>query len=149
MATSEPIQAGGIMIQFLVEADDSNGTVSVFRATLPIGARQPAPHSHDAFEETNVGVRGVVTFTVDGTPIELGPGDVLCVPRGAVHGFANNGPDEAEIVSASTPALFSPDYFREMAAVLDAAGDGPPDRAAMMDVMKRHGLTPAIPAQHA
>jgi hypothetical protein len=32
-----------------------------------------------------------------------------------------------------------------MAAVIEAAGDGPPDRAAIMDIMKRHGLTPAIP----
>jgi hypothetical protein len=31
--------------------------------------------------------------------------------------------------------------------VIDAAGDGPPDREAMMAVMKRHGLTPAIPSR--
>ena len=145
MPRSEQIQAGGMTIQFHVEADDSNGSVSVFRATLPVGARQPVPHSHDAFEETNIGVRGVVTFTVDGTSVELGC-DATRIPRGAVHGFVNKGTEGAEILSASTPALFSPDYFREMAAVIAAAGNGPPDRAAIMDIQKRHGLTPAIPA---
>jgi quercetin dioxygenase-like cupin family protein len=142
---SEVLKAGGMTIQFLIESEDSNGSVSVFRCTMPPGARTPLPHSHDGFEETNVGVRGVVTFTVDGKPVKIGPGDVMLIPRGAVHGFANTGDEEAEIVSASTPALFSPHYFREMAAVIEAAGDGPPDRAAIMDIMKRHGLTPAIP----
>jgi hypothetical protein len=30
--------------------------------------------------------------------------------------------------------------------VVDAAAGGPPDRQEMMAVMKRHGLTPAIPS---
>ncbi len=31
------------------------------------------------------------TFTVDGIPIEVGPGQALCIPRGAVHRYDNNG----------------------------------------------------------
>ena len=42
-----------------------------------------------------------------------------------------------------TPGILGPDYFREMAAVLKAAAGGPPDRAALVEVMRRHGLTPA------
>lgn len=141
---SEVIQAGGITVQFLVEGEESNGTVSAFRATIPVGAGMPMAHSHDAFEETNVGVRGTLTFTVDGRPQELGPGDVLCIPRGVVHGFANRGEQDAEILSMSTPALFSIEYFREIAAVLEAAAGGPPDKAAMADIMRRHGLTPVV-----
>ena len=141
----EPIQIAGMTIQFLVEAEESNGSVSVFRCDLPIGSRVPIPHSHDAFEETAFGLEGEVTFTVDGETTTVGPGDVLLIPRGAVHGFTVAGAEDASVLFVATPGLFGPGYFREMAAILDAAGDGPPDREALMAVMKHHGLTPALP----
>jgi hypothetical protein len=40
-----------------------------------------------------------------------------------------------------TPGVLGPDFFREVAAVLDAAA-GPPDLTAIHEVMRRHGLTP-------
>ncbi len=49
------------------------------------------------------------------------------------------------ILSISTPGTFRPDYFREMADALIAAGDGPLDRELLMTIQKRHGLTPALP----
>ena len=48
-------------------------------------------HSHDHYEETIYGVEGVSTWTVDGKPIDVGPGQALCIPRGAIHRFDNNG----------------------------------------------------------
>jgi quercetin dioxygenase-like cupin family protein len=143
---SEPIDLGGMTIQFLVEADQSNGSASVFRVDLSAGSIMPVPHSHEAFEETVYGLKGVTTFTVDGAANDIGPGDIICIPRGAVHGFTVGGDGDASILCVSTPGLFGPDYFREIAAVVKASAGGPPDREAMMAVMKRHGLTPAIPS---
>jgi len=37
------------------------------------------------------GVSGVLTWTVDGRTIDVGPGQALCIPRGAIHLFANKG----------------------------------------------------------
>jgi hypothetical protein len=42
-----------------------------------------------------------------------------------------------------TPGVLRPDYFREIAAVVEAAAGGPPNAAAIVEVMRRHGLTPA------
>jgi len=144
--TGEPILLGGMTIQFLVEAAQSGGSISVFRCDLPLGSRVPAPHSHDGFDETVYGLRGVVDFTVDGKPSKLGPGDILFIPRGVVHGFSVRGDEDVSILCASTPGLFGADYFRELADVMSAANGGPPDRAAIFAVMTRHGLTPAVPA---
>jgi quercetin dioxygenase-like cupin family protein len=141
---SEPILAAGMTIQFLVESEESNGSVSVFRCDLPVGLHIPAPHSHDGFDETVYGLSGVITFTVDGVPNKIGPGDVLFIPRGAVHGFAVGGHEDASILCVATPGLFGPSYFLEMGEVIEAAGDGPPDREAIFAVMRRHGLTPAV-----
>jgi len=53
-------------------------------------------HSHDHYEETIYGIEGVLTWTVDGRLIDLGPGQALCIPRGAVHRFDNNGTEDVK-----------------------------------------------------
>jgi quercetin dioxygenase-like cupin family protein len=145
MAVSEnaEIKLGQLTIRFLVEGKDSGGSVSVFELTVPPGAKVPVAHSHDAYEETIYGLQGTVTFTLAGQPIEIGPGQTLCIPRGVVHRFDNHSSAEAKGIAILTPGILGPDYFHEIAAVVKATVAGPPDPAAIAEVMLRHGLTPA------
>src|SRR3954454_23209554 len=131
-------------VRFLVEGDASNGSVTVFECDVPAQSRMPAPHSHDAFEETIYGLEGVTAWTVDGEVVELGPGNAICITRGLVHEFSNPGSSDARFLAVATPGVFGAAYFREIAEVL--AVEGPPDRAAGPAVMGRHGLTPAAPS---
>jgi mannose-6-phosphate isomerase-like protein (cupin superfamily) len=103
----------------------------------------PRPHSHDGFDETVYGLAGVTTFTVDGHTRDIGPGDAVCIRRGQVHHFVNHDSADAKFLSVATPGIFGPAYFQEMRDVLAAAMAGPPDVAALVQVMRRHGLTPA------
>ena len=137
------INLGGIDVQFLVEAQDSDGAATVFECAVAGGAMVPPPHSHDAFDETVYGLEGVLTFTIDGQTREIGPGDSVCIRRGQVHQFVNPGTVDAKFLSVATPGVFGPDYFTEIRDVLTAAAGGPPDVAALLEVMRRHGLTPA------
>jgi len=47
------------------------------------------------------------------------------------------------MLAVVTPGVLSPDYFRELAALVGAAAGGPPNMTAIAAVMRRHGLTPA------
>jgi quercetin dioxygenase-like cupin family protein len=141
----ETIRLGGMTIDFLVDADASNGSATVFECHVPAGGKVPAPHSHDAFEETIYGLEGVSTWTIDGETHEIGPGDSVCIRRGEIHGFANHGAGDTKFLAIATPGVFGPGYFREMGEVIAAAAGGPPDMAAIAAVMRRHGLTPAQP----
>ena len=145
-ASTEMIQVGALSVRFLVEATDSNGSASVFECFVPANSKMPAPHSHDAFEETIYGLEGTTTWTVDGRTFDIRPGEAFCVPRGAVHGFDNHGTEDAKFLAISTPGVMTPDYFREIQEVLAATPGGPPDLAKIAEVMRRHGLTPAPPA---
>jgi quercetin dioxygenase-like cupin family protein len=145
-ATTETITVGQLGVRFLVESAESNGSVSVFECYVPANAKMPAPHSHDAFEETIYGLKGTTTWTVDGESIGIGAGEALCVPRGAVHGFQNSGSTDATFLAIASPGVFGPAYFREVGEVLAASAGGPPDLAALAETMRRHGLTPAQPA---
>jgi quercetin dioxygenase-like cupin family protein len=144
--SEETIRIGPLGIRFLLTGDDSNGSVSVFEVFVPAGQKLAAPaHKNDAYEEILYGIEGVLTWTVDGTPIEVGPGQVLCIPRDVVHRFDNFGRENAKQLAVITPAIMGPAYFREAAELISTAAGGPPDRERMMDVFRRHGMTVAAP----
>ena len=142
--SDEIIRLGPLAVRFLITGERSTGSVAVFELTVPSGQRLMAPaHSHDHYEETIYGIEGVLTWTVDGKPIDVGPGQAICIPRGAIHRFDNNGSQDVKALCAITPAAIGPQYFREVAEVSKASAGGPPDRVKMAEIMRRHGLTPA------
>ena len=140
---NEIIRIGQIEIHFLLEAADTNGSVALFEFTVPAGAKVPMSHSHAHYDETIYGLEGVLTFTVNGQPTEIAVGETCFIPRGAVHGFDNLKPAGAKALAVVTPALIGLDFFREMAAIVNAGG--PPDMERIKAVMTRHGLVPALP----
>lgn len=114
MMKNETILVGQIGIKFQLEAADTNGLVAMFEFTVPVGAKVPQPHYHKQYDEIIYGVEGVITFTVEGKALAL-----------------------------VTPALIGPDYFKEMAAIVNAGG--PPDVEKLKAVMLKHGLVPVMP----
>lgn len=143
LTTREEIRIGQLAIRFLVQGEESGGSVALFEFDVPARAKVPVAHSHDAYEETLYGLEGVLTWTIDGETQEVGPGEVLCIRRGAVHKFENDGDVDAKVLAVVSPGVLGPAYFREVAEVVEAAAGGPPDLAAIGAVMRRHGLTPA------
>jgi quercetin dioxygenase-like cupin family protein len=141
---NEVIQVGQVGIRFLLESADTNGSVAMFEFTVPAGAKVPVPHFHKLYDETIYGVEGVVTFTVEGKPVDIGPGETCFIPRGAVHGFNNLKQTDVKALAAITPALLGPEFFREAAVIVNAGG--PPDVEKLKAVLLKHGLVPAMPA---
>jgi quercetin dioxygenase-like cupin family protein len=108
-ASEETIKIGPLGIRFLLTGDDSGGSVSVFEVLVPVGQKLAAPaHKNDAYEEILYGIKGVLTWTVHGTPIEVGPGQALCIPRGAVHRFDNLGNEDVKQLAVISPAIMGP-----------------------------------------
>src|SRR5262249_11177651 len=101
----EEIKVGQIAIRFLVEGNQSGGSVAVFEFDVPAGAKVPIAHSHDAYEETIYGLDGVLGWTVNGERHDVGPGQVLCIPRGAVHRFDNVQGSDARMLAIVTPGI--------------------------------------------
>jgi quercetin dioxygenase-like cupin family protein len=141
VASGEPIQVGAMTVRFLVE----ESSATVFEVAVPVDAMMPAPHSHDGFEETVYGLEGKTTYTIDGEQVEIGPGDAVCVKRGSVHGFVNSGTTDAKFLAIASPGVFGSAFFRDIGGVLAESAGGPPDRDAIGEVMRKHGLTPAPP----
>lgn len=139
----ETIKIGQIIIDFLLEAPDTNGSAAMFEFTVPVGAKVPLPHYHEHYDETIYGLEGTLTFTVDGKPIDIQPGETCFIPRGAVHGFDNLKREDAKGLAVITPGLLSSIFFKEVAEIVNAGG--PPDLQKLGLVMTKHGLVPVVP----
>src|SRR3954471_17232654 len=110
--SDETIRLGPLAVRFLITGDDATGSLALFELAVPAAQRLAAPaHSHDHFEETIYGIEGVLTWTVDGRQIDVGPGQALCIPRGAVRRFDNNGDQDAKALCLITPAAIGPRFF--------------------------------------
>ncbi len=141
---NDTITVGALGVRFLVEAGDSNGTASVFECLVPANSRMPAPHSHDGFEETIYGIEGTTAWTIDGAR------------RGRARRGGGGATGRPPLTTTATSMrrswrsrprhVFGPAYFREIGEVLAASAGGPPDLAALGEIMRRHGLTPAPPS---
>lgn len=143
--SDEVIHAGQLEIRYLVDGS-ANGGLGVFELTVPPGANVPPPHSHRDNEEFFYVVEGAITYSVDADTRELRPGEWMSTPRGSVHGFRNGGSRPARALVVLTPDIGA-QYFRDVATVVNA--DGPPDKARLVEVMARYGLTPAVPSRPA
>jgi quercetin dioxygenase-like cupin family protein len=132
---------GALSIRFSVEAADSNGSASIFECFVPADSKMPAPHSHDAFEETIYGCKGVTTWRVAGRTLEIRPGETVCISRGTIHGFENHGTEDAVFLAISSPGVMTPDYFREVHDVLASTpSSDAPSRLPSLDCATRARL---------
>jgi quercetin dioxygenase-like cupin family protein len=140
---NETIQVGQVTIDFLLETADSNGSLAMFEFTVPAGAKVPLPHYHEHYDETIYGLEGVITFTIEGKPVDIAQGESYFIPRGVVHGFNNFSTENSKAIAVITPALLGPNFFKECAQIVNS--DGPPDLEKLKMVMTRHGLVPVFP----
>jgi quercetin dioxygenase-like cupin family protein len=79
-----PISVLGVRITVLA----ANTATQGYEITLQEGEEGagPPPHSHD-WDESFYVLRGVVEITCEREVMTLGPGSLVHVPRGTVHGY--------------------------------------------------------------
>ena len=137
----EAIRVGQLSIQYLIDGAATGG-LGVFELTVPPGANVPPPHSHTHNEECVYVLEGMLRYSVDGVVRDLALGDWMRTPRGSVHEFSNPHKGAARALIVLAPDIGA-QYFRDIAAVVDAGG--PPDPAKLVGVMAKYGLVPAPP----
>jgi quercetin dioxygenase-like cupin family protein len=140
-AGTEVIRIGQLEIRYLNEA--GNGCrMGCFEMRVPPGSNVPPPHSHPANEEIVYVLEGTLRYSVGSETRDLGPGDSMATPCGAVHGFSNAGDVTVRALVINTPDIGA-QFFRETGAIINAGG--PPDRAKLVAAMQKFGLAPAPP----
>jgi quercetin dioxygenase-like cupin family protein len=141
----EELRIGQISIRFLIDGPASAASVTIFEFDIPPGTKAPAAHSHPAYDETIYGLEGILTTTLNGQPAEIGPGDVLFIPRGSVHRVENLHAATSRSLAVLTPGILGSEYYLELASIIKSSADSktPPDPAAIAQIMLRYGIIPA------
>jgi mannose-6-phosphate isomerase-like protein (cupin superfamily) len=81
-------------------------------ATWQPGGSSPPPHLHPAQDEHFKVTSGRLTALVDDHERQLGPGDVLDIPRKTPHKMWNPGPVPATAIWRTRPAARTAEWFR-------------------------------------
>ena len=135
------IDAGQLRIRYLVDGS-RDGSLGMFELTVPPGSNVPPPHSHTDNEEIVYVLEGTLRYSVGTDTRDLTQGLTMRTPKGVPHGFSNPFDQVARALITLSPDIGA-QYFKDVAAVVNAGG--PPDKAALIDVMKRYGLVPSAP----
>jgi mannose-6-phosphate isomerase-like protein (cupin superfamily) len=122
---------GGSTMRLKVDGT-SHGEVAFYEYVSEPGVTGPPQHVHHAHDETFYVVDGTYEFTMGAEGALLTRGAFLFVPRGTPHTFRNAGRGPGCIVGTFNPARFA-NYFRELAAMIDATGSAP-DHDAWADL---------------
>jgi quercetin dioxygenase-like cupin family protein len=138
---AKTITLGKLEIRYLIDGSQT-GTMGMFELTVPPASNVPPPHSHSKNEEIVHVLEGALRYSVGGETRDLQPGETMHTPKGVVHAFSN-----PFAVPARALIVLSPDigaqYFLDIGELMGTGA--PPDKTALIGVMKRYGLVPAAP----
>lgn len=108
---------------FFVTGAQSDGAYAVLEAHVPPGGGPP-PHVHRREDESFQVIAGEFEFTVDGTPVRVGPGEFLFARRDVLHHFKNVGPTDGRMLITLTPGGLE-GFFAEIGTRLQGRDDAP------------------------
>jgi mannose-6-phosphate isomerase-like protein (cupin superfamily) len=110
----------GERFTFTDTAASTGGELLAFDFGLRPGGAVPIPHVHPIQSERFEVVDGRMTFRVGLRKVHAGPGDLVEVPPGVAHSFANAGEDDARLHVEVRPALAMEEMFAEVVAMARA-----------------------------
>ncbi|MNZ69626.1 HTH-type transcriptional regulator PuuR [compost metagenome] len=106
-STEQPDLGNSGLRMLLVGASVEGRQMRMLRELYAPGADSgDEPIVHSEGEECGLVTRGTIELRVDGQVSVLNSGDGYYFPTTLPHSFKNIGQDEAEIISANTPANF-------------------------------------------
>ena len=116
--------ASGERITFRATAAQTNGELVAIDLELPAGRRVPGPlHVHPKQEERFEVLEGTMRFRMGRKRIVAEAGEVVVVPAGVRHDFANVGDTDARVHVEIRPALRMEQMFETAVALARERAD--------------------------
>lgn len=117
------IRARGDLFLIKVTSEQTDGHYSMFEARNAAGGGVP-PHRHRNDEEACYVLQGRYRFRLGDETLELGPGDVVHIPRPTIHAFQALEP--SRMLTVVSPGGFHERYFEDGWEVVDSVDNLPP-----------------------
>ncbi|MBE7203501.1 MAG: cupin domain-containing protein [Parafilimonas terrae] len=134
------VAIGGMRVTYLARSDATADAIGIYRVEMDPRTPGAGLHRHARLTETFAVEAGALALHLDGTDLDLGPGDFALVRPGQPHGFANRGDQPVRFTLSFAPALAREGFFEGLAEL--AAAGRLSDAEAMEDLMLRFDQEP-------
>jgi mannose-6-phosphate isomerase-like protein (cupin superfamily) len=132
-------QLGGITFTF--KRVDSDSAYSVFETVSEKPSTGAGLHRHWNYEETHVVIEGEYEFYLGDQSFTLGPGGMVYIPRGVVHGMLKLNAGIGRQLVISAPAGIFEAFVAEVAAAQVDTGSAKRDGATdFKKIAAQHGI---------
>ena len=129
------LHAFGHAVVVLLDGKQTGEKFTAFLNISPPGGG-PGPHYHEREDEWFYIVEGRVSFLINGTWVDLFPGDCVYSPRGSVHAFKNNTDQPIRVFMNIAPAGFE----RFFAEVAEEWAQPEPDVSRITAISEKYGI---------
>ena len=132
-----------VTVRILEDGTHTGHRAGLIEGSLLPGSGGPPQHIHREHDEMFFVVSGTMRFISGDEHLDVPAGELVTVPIGTPHTFANPDPSQpATVLCTVTPDRFV-NYFRELGAL--AAGGVPPAPDAIVEVMSHYATEPYQP----
>ncbi|MFC9440591.1 cupin domain-containing protein [Nocardia sp. NPDC057030] len=134
---AETLGTDAVTMRLLLDAADTDGTLSTLEVTMRQGADGAAPHFHTTSDELFYVADGELQLLAGDKIVTVIAGGSIVVPKFMPHAFGATPDSGARIMIALTPGVQRFDYFRLLDRI--AKGDAEPaELAAAQDEFDNH-----------
>lgn len=139
----------GDMYTFLITGEQSGGAFFAMEALVP-PAGGPPPHIHRREDETFYILDGECSVRVGDKTLLASSGDFICIPRGTLHCFKNEGARTMRMILTFVPAGIEKFFEEVFEPVQDRYATPPPTTKELIDRLlaaaPRYGIEFVLPA---
>jgi mannose-6-phosphate isomerase-like protein (cupin superfamily) len=135
----------GELLTYKVSSQQTGGAYSLFEVTTQPGAGPP-PHVHHREDESFYVLEGEFEFlSGEDTPLRVGAGSLLYVPKGTLHSHENVGEGVGRILLTQTPGGLYEYFFEEVGKPVDGdagplAFEDHPDARRIVALAAQYGI---------
>ena len=133
----EIIRLDELTVLVMKDGSETGGQFCLCEVSVQPHTKRTFAHRHYTFDQTVVGMDGLMVWALGREQVVIGPGERLFIPRGTAHGFLNRQAYPARFLCLYSPAIITPQFFTELQ---DAEQSAAEDRIAQVDaVLGRYG----------
>jgi mannose-6-phosphate isomerase-like protein (cupin superfamily) len=134
----ETIQLWGSVMIVRVPGEATGGAYSVLEYLAPPTAGS-GPHWHGREDETFYILEGALTAQIGDERVRAEPGQMISIPVGTRHSFANAEPVPLRALVLLRPAGLE-GYFRDLGEIAARDANSPPSREELTALAEKYGL---------
>jgi quercetin dioxygenase-like cupin family protein len=123
-------------VTFKIDSPESEGAYNLHEYVVRPGGSTRA-HRHNRHHENVCVLEGELVWRLGDRTVTTPAGSFLVIPRGVVHGFANERPEPARMFVLTSPGGFE-GFMAGLAELIEGSPTGTPDPTKFAELARKY-----------